>query len=346
MRLRRCSTSARASGLWKTSLRQRHFDRLALAGLARDADCAQPHRHLCARPRVLGEVDGRMPVADAIRGRRQLQGRLGRRRQRARSGTGTLVGTGEVCPGAGEPKPILRLVGERQRAREVGARLLGRDDRRNASRGDGEDDDRHRLAAAQDRRLAGPVDRPPLFGGTIVRERSRAGGRAVSGPSGARSLAFLFRRGDRAFDARLDNARIAAHHQNGIFRDGQRLRIGGLEIDDQRRLAGIGRRVDPCVDAARRDRGDSLVAPPVESGGEAAVHLGSRDDRRREGQHRHGEAKRVRVPLGHAGRGRGDANGLDFALKPRLMGRPKRLRCPDRHGRWRENRRAKRRDGG
>ena len=116
------------------------------------------------------------------------------------------------------------------------------------------------------------------------------------------------------------------HHQNRIFRNGQRLRISGFEIDDQRRLAGIGRRVDPCVDAALRHRGHSLVAAPVESGDEATVHLGSGDNRRREGEHRHAEAERVRVPCGHARRGGRDANGLDFALKPRPMGRPEGLR--------------------
>ena len=115
------------------------------------------------------------------------------------------------------------------------------------------------------------------------------------------------------------------HHQNRIFRDGQRLRIGGLEIDDQRRLAGVGRRVDPCVDAARRRGGDGRVAAPVESGGEAAVHFGARDDRGREGEQGHAEAQRIGIPVGHAGRGRGDADGVDFALEPRPMGRPKGL---------------------
>ena len=71
----------------------------------------------------------------------------------------------------------------------------------------------------------------------------------------------------------------------------------------------------------------SLVAAPVESGGEAAVHLGSRCDRRREGEHRHAETERVRVPVDHARRGRGDADRLDFALEARPMGRPKRLRA-------------------
>ena len=54
---------------------------------------------------------------------------------------------------------------------------------------------------------------------------------------------------------------------------------------------------------------------------------GSGDDRRREGEHRHGEAERVGVPLGHARRGRGDANRVDLALEPRPMGRPKGLRA-------------------
>ena len=113
------------------------------------------------------------------------------------------------------------------------------------------------------------------------------------------------------------------HHQNRIFRDGQGLRIGRLEIDDQRRLAGVGRRVDPCVDAALRRRGDGPVAAPVESGGEAAVHFGAGDNRRRESKKSHAEAQRIGIPFDHAGRGRGDANGADLALEPRPMGRPK-----------------------
>ena len=104
------------------------------------------------------------------------------------------------------------------------------------------------------------------------------------------------------------------------------MRIGALEVDDQRGLAGVGRRVDPGVDAARRHGGDGLVAAPVESGGEAAIHLRSRNDRGGEGEQRHAETERVGVAVDHARRGRGDPDGLDFALEARLMGRPKRLR--------------------
>ena len=255
-----------------------------------------------------------MPVADAVGGRRQLQGRLGRRGQRTRGGTGAFLGTGEVRPRAGKPKSILGPVAERQRAAEVGARLLGGDDRRLAGRRDGENRDRGGFAVARDRRLAGPMDRPPLFA-WIVRGWS-LGGR----------FAFLFRRGDPPLDARLDDAWIAAHHQDQIFRDGERLRFGGLEVDDQGRSAGVGRRVDPRVDAARRHRGDGLVAAPVESGGEAPVHLRTGHHRRREGEHRNAEPERIRVSLGHARGGRGDADRFDLALKTRPMGRPKDLR--------------------
>jgi hypothetical protein len=91
-------------------------------------------------------------------------------------------------------------------------------------------------------------------------------------------------------------------------------------------LAGVRRRVDPRIDAARRHGGDRRVAAPVEGRGEAAVHLGSGDHRRRERQQGHGEAERIGIPLGHAGRGRGDADGLDFTLKARPMGRPQSVR--------------------
>ena len=184
------------------SLRQRQFDRRALAGLARDADCAQPHRHLGARPGMLGEVDSRAPVADAVGGRRQLQGRLRRRRQRARRWAGAFVRTGEVRPGARKPKPILRLVGERQRAAEVGAGVLGRDNRRSAGRGDGEDGDRRGLAAAQDRRLAGAHGWSTAFRlerSRLKRSRARRSQKwQFSVRRGARRrFVLLFRRRDR-----------------------------------------------------------------------------------------------------------------------------------------------------
>ena len=164
--------------------------------------------------------------------------------------------------------------------------------------------------------------------GRGARRRGVRGGGGFPARRGARRrFAFLFKRRDRSLDARLDNAWIAAHHQDRIFGDAQRLRIGGLEVHDQRRPAGVGRRVDPRVDTACRHGGDSLVAAPVESGGEAAVHFRAGDDRRREGEHGDGEAQRIRVPLGHARRRRGDADRVDFALKPRPMGRPKGLRA-------------------
>jgi len=76
-----------------------------------------------------------------------------------------------------------------------------------------------------------------------------------------------------------------------------------------------------------RPGGDGRVTAPVESGGEAAVHLGAGHDRRREGEHGHGEAQRIRVSLGHARGGRGDADSVDLAFKPRPMGGPKGLRA-------------------
>ena len=297
-------------GIVERPLRQRHLDRPALAGLARNAGRAQRHRHLGARPGVLGEVDGRARVADAVGGRRQLEGRLRRRRQRALGRAGPLLRTGEVRPGAGQPKPIVDAVGERQRPADIGARVLGRRDRRNAGGRDGKDDDGRGGAVAQDRRLAGAVDRPPPFG-------RRA----------SRRLALLLGRTDRPFDARFDEARVAAHDQDRILGNIERLRIRGLEVDDDRRPAGVGRRVDPSVDAARRRGGDSLVAAPVEGGGETAVHFRSRRDRRGEGEERHAEAERIGVALGHARGGRGDADRFDRALKTRAMRGPKGVRA-------------------
>ena len=95
-------------GIVEGSLRQRHLDRPALAGLARNAGRAQRHRHPRARPRMLGEVDRGARFADAVSGRRQLEGRLRRRGKRARGGAGPFVRTGEVRAGAGEPKTIAR----------------------------------------------------------------------------------------------------------------------------------------------------------------------------------------------------------------------------------------------
>ena len=128
---------------------------------------------------------------------------------------------------------------------------------------------------------------------------------------------------DASIDSRSDNAWIAAHHQDGIFRDGQRLRIGRLEIDDQRRLAGVGRRVDPRIDAAAATAAIASSLRQSKASAKRPYISGPGDDRRRKGEHRDGEAQRVRIPRGHARRGRGDANRVDFALKPRPMGRPK-----------------------
>ena len=225
MRLRRCSTSARASGLWKIRcgsvisigalspvLPEMLTALSVIVTFAPAQGCSERSTVVRPSPTPLA-VGGNCRAAWG--GGASVRG----------AGPEPWCGTGEVRPGAGEPKPILGPVGERQRAAEVGARILGRDDRRIAGRRDGEDDGRHGLAAAQDRRLAGPMDRPPLFG-----RSARAGARALAvAVSGRRALAWfalLFRRRDPPLDARLDQAWIAAHHQNRIFRDGQRLRIG------------------------------------------------------------------------------------------------------------------------
>ena len=178
-------------------LRQRHLDRPALAGLARNADGAERHRHLRARPRVLGEIDCRARVAGAVGGRRQHQGGLRRRGERARGRARPVVRTGEVRPRAGESKSIVDVVGERQRTADVGARLLGRCDRRRAGRRDRQDDDGCRRAAAQDCRLAAAVDRPSPFG-----------------QGACRPFAFCSDGLIAALDPRLDEARVAAHHQD------------------------------------------------------------------------------------------------------------------------------------
>ena len=162
----------------------------------------------------------------------------------------------------GKPKSILRLVGERQRAGEVGARVLGRDNRRIASRGDGEDGDRRRVG----RRAESSPCRTHGSSTAFPSERRRAAALAGGGFAGvvdfspdaeAACVSFFCSKGVIPPSTRVPTTPwIAAHHQNRIFRDGQRLRVSRLEIDDQRRLAGVGRRVDPCVDAALRHRGD------------------------------------------------------------------------------------------
>ena len=141
------------------------------------------------------------------------------------------------------------------------------------------------------------------------------------------SFVLLVRGADRALDPRFDQARVAAHHQDRILGNIERLRRRGLEVDHHRRPAGVGRRVDPGVDAARRRGGDRRVAAPVEGGREAPIGFRPGRDRRREGEQRHAEANRIGVALGHARGGRSDANGVDRALESRPVGRPHRLRA-------------------
>ena len=81
---RRCSTSARASGLWNSALRQRERRRRAGADLAGDAGRLERHDDLGAGPRVFGEVAGRARFAGSVGRARQPQRQL-RRRDRARA---------------------------------------------------------------------------------------------------------------------------------------------------------------------------------------------------------------------------------------------------------------------
>ena len=175
-------------------LRQRHLDRLALARLARNADGAEPHHHFRARPK------------GARRDRRWYARRRRRWRSAAVAGPPAAEaracaergrgprGAGEVGAGAGEPEPVLSPVGERQRAAEVGARLLGRDDRRTARGRDREDD---AAAGSPPRRIVA------LPGPWIVHRfsvgasrRALAGGCGVAfWPGGAR-VASLFCSGE------------------------------------------------------------------------------------------------------------------------------------------------------
>ena len=228
-----------------------------------------------------------------------------RRGKRARGRAGPFVRTGEVRAGAREPKTIACAVGERERSADVGAWVLGRGDRRRAGGRDVKHDDSRGGAAAQDRRLAAAVGRPTPFG---------------RGAPGA--YAFLFGRTDPAFNARFDEARVAAHDQDRILRYGERLRIRRLEVDDDGRAARVGRRVDPSVDAARRRGGESLVAAPVEGGGEPAVHFRSGRDRRREGEKRNAKSDRIGVALDHTRGRRGDADRGHFAGHTRAVRRP------------------------
>ncbi len=223
-----------------------------------------------------------------------------------RAGPAPSCWTGEIGAGAGEPEAVVDAIGERERPAEIGARLLRELDRRHAGRRDGKDDDGRLFAAAQDRRLPCAVDRPAPLGCVLRRRR----------------FALLLRRADRAFDPGFHEARLAANDKGRILRNGQRLRLRRLEVDDHGRTRCVRRGIDPGVDAAGRRGGDRRIAAPVEGVGEAAVHFGTRRHRGREGHQRDAEAERVGVALGHARGGRRDPDRLNRAFKPLAMGLP------------------------
>ena len=286
-------------------LRQGHFDRLAPARLARDAGCAQRHRHLGAGPGVLGEIEGGAGLARSGGGGRRLEAGLRRLSEAPRSLPRRIARQGEIGARARDPVAVFDPVGERQRSAEVAHRILGHRDRRNARRDHGESDVGGLGAPAPDRGAAVAADRPaPL-------DRS------------ARSrLSLVLDRRDRALDLGLHDSRFAAHHEHGILIRRQGLWRARCDVDHQGRTPGVSGRIDPGVDPAPGRGERSVSAAPVEGGGEATVKLRAGRDRRGERHHRHPEPQGVGVALGHARRGRGDAQGLDRLSEPRLMGGP------------------------
>ena len=161
-------------------------------------------------------------------------------------------------------------------------------------RGDGESGERRAVAQQRERAVAAngpaPFDRRVPGGrGLVARERRQ-----------------------RALDAGLDRARLGAHHENRAFGRDQLFRraSAGGDVDKDRRLAGIGGRIDPGVEARACRRG--RAAAPVERGREARVTLGSRDDRGAEREDEGAETQRARIAPGHARRGRGGRDPGDL----------------------------------
>ncbi len=307
--------------LHEGSLRQEDFDRVARALVIAFVAGMQRHADTRAGPGIFREVDGRGGIAE-------IAGRGGQRQAGARridemAAGDRLVADDRIVEarlGADHAVIIVDLVGERERAAHVRLRLLAELDRRRVVGDRGEVEGAEDRAALAQRQPGVAFQREAGLAGLLAGRgagRLRIGGRLrrlepalrLDGDGGGVGSADDDRRADRRGEA------------GGV---GLRLRaVARLQHD--RRLAGIGRRVDPGVDARARGRGGAGAAP-VEGGGEAGIALGAGDEGGGDHRDEGGGAKRIAVAPRHLRRGRREFQPGDIGFEAAAVQRPERLR--------------------
>ncbi len=151
----------------------------------------------------------------------------------------------------------------------------------------------------------------------------------------AQGEALLFRsrlgtrRGRGGFDPALGSDAQrggigGADDDDGADRSGNRILRRAGQRKDNRRLAGIGGRIDPGVDAGRRAIGGPPA--PIEGGGDAGVFFRPREQARG-AQSEHGQrAQRVTIDGPEAGRGNDRPKLCCKTLGAELMQPPEALR--------------------
>ena len=282
--------------LGERPLRQPQLERLALAFVAGLVTSDERHHRRGAGPRILGQVLA--GLADAVAGARlrQRQREIGRveQRPRRRLPARTLA----VLELEGRVRidnavVVLELVGELQRAAGLRFRILGeRNGRRTV--GNRRELPGHVAAAeAAHGGAAGIVDRKAPF----IRALCGLGlGRFLGRILGIRlGIGEPARRHDvELHTAGRPDHQDAAHRHREI--GGRLHRIAGPQArQDNRRLAGIGRRIDPGVDPVVRRRDDAL---PIERRRDAPQPLAARGHEGRDHQHEHQRTQGERIPDG------------------------------------------------
>ena len=135
---------------------------------------------------------------------------------------------------------------------------------------------------------------------------------------------FGRRRRQPALNRDADDAGIGAHDQRGIFGRGERPRDVALaDLQENRRLAGVGGGVDPGVDA--RAGGLRQRRHAVKRRREAREPLRPRREERDRRQQHRGKAQRIGIARRYIRRGRLDPEPRDLLRQPLLVQRPEGL---------------------
>ncbi len=302
----------------EASLRQGQRDRLARPCLAGKVMRGENHRHMGAGPWMFGQIARRLRLADAIGAAGQLQRHL--RRFDQRTALGRLSVNQGLCKiGLGARHAILigEFIRKGQRTPRIGLRAFRQRDRRLFIGDRGDLEGGQRRAAAADAEFSVAFDRPAVFPGGGI-------GRGLGGLACGR-LGRCDRR-QRALGVRGDGVVAGAQHKDGAGRRRDLLvaRVLAERVEQDRRFAGIGGRVDPGVDA--KPLRDRRLASPVEGRGDARIALGACDEsganRKKDGA----ETQRAYVAVDHARRRRRHVDAGDRRSEAALVQIPQRAR--------------------